>query len=63
MEHALLENKVKFQNLGLAVIDEHAFFGVGAAGSEKTQIPPHVLKSNDPAATPIPRTLSDEFIW
>jgi ATP-dependent DNA helicase RecG len=35
MEHALLENKVKFQNLGLAVIDEHAFFGVEAASCGK----------------------------
>lgn len=64
--HALLEDKVKFQNLGLAVIDEQHRFGVEqrsklwkkstpdpSNGGE--QIPPHVLVMT---ATPIPRTLA-----
>jgi ATP-dependent DNA helicase RecG len=64
--HALLEDKVKFHNLGLAVIDEQHRFGVEqrsklwkksspnpSEGGE--QIPPHVLVMT---ATPIPRTLA-----
>ncbi|MFV7235549.1 ATP-dependent DNA helicase RecG [Flavobacterium sp. ZB4R12] len=64
--HALLEDKVKFKNLGLAVIDEQHRFGVEqrsklwkkstpdpSKGGEI--IPPHVLVMT---ATPIPRTLA-----
>ena len=55
--HALLEDKVKFHNLGLAVIDEQHRFGVEQRSKlwHKNQIPPHVLVMT---ATPIPRTLA-----
>lgn len=55
--HALLEDKVQFQNLGLAVIDEQHRFGVEQRSKlwKKNQIPPHVLVMT---ATPIPRTLA-----
>jgi ATP-dependent DNA helicase RecG len=55
--HALLEDKVKFQNLGLAIIDEQHRFGVEQRSKlwKKNVIPPHVLVMT---ATPIPRTLA-----
>ncbi len=55
--HALLEDKVKFQNLGLAVIDEQHRFGVEQRSKlwRKNAIPPHILVMT---ATPIPRTLA-----
>ena len=55
--HALLEDKVQFQNLGLAVIDEQHRFGVEQRSKlwKKNEIPPHVLVMT---ATPIPRTLA-----
>jgi ATP-dependent DNA helicase RecG len=55
--HALLEDKVCFKNLGLAVIDEQHRFGVEQRSKlwRKAQIPPHVLVMT---ATPIPRTLA-----
>ena len=55
--HALLEDKVKFKNLGLAVIDEQHRFGVEQRSKlwKKNTIPPHVLVMT---ATPIPRTLA-----
>ena len=55
--HALLEDKVKFHNLGLAVIDEQHRFGVEQRSKlwKKNEIPPHVLVMT---ATPIPRTLA-----
>ncbi|CAM2904987.1 ATP-dependent DNA helicase RecG [Flavobacterium succinicans] len=55
--HALLEDKVQFQNLGLAVIDEQHRFGVEQRSKlwKKNTIPPHVLVMT---ATPIPRTLA-----
>lgn len=55
--HALLEDKVKFKNLGLAVIDEQHRFGVEQRSKlwQKNEIPPHVLVMT---ATPIPRTLA-----
>lgn len=55
--HALLEDKVKFQNLGLAVIDEQHRFGVEQRSKlwKKNAIPPHILVMT---ATPIPRTLA-----
>lgn len=55
--HALIEDKVQFQNLGLAVIDEQHRFGVGQRASlwKKNDMPPHVLVMT---ATPIPRTLA-----
>ena len=55
--HAILEDKVKFKNLGLAVIDEQHRFGVAQRAKmwKKNDIPPHILIMT---ATPIPRTLS-----
>ena len=55
--HALLEDKVIFQNLGLAIIDEQHRFGVEQRSKlwKKNTIPPHVLVMT---ATPIPRTLA-----
>ncbi len=55
--HALLEDKVKFKNLALAVIDEQHRFGVAQRFKlwKKSQIPPHILVMT---ATPIPRTLA-----
>jgi ATP-dependent DNA helicase RecG len=55
--HALIEDKVKFQNLGLAVIDEQHRFGVAQRSRlwAKNHLPPHVLIMT---ATPIPRTLA-----
>jgi ATP-dependent DNA helicase RecG len=55
--HALIEDKVKFKNLGLAVIDEQHRFGVAQRSKlwHKNKFPPHVLVMT---ATPIPRTLA-----
>jgi len=55
--HALLEDKVIFQSLGLAIIDEQHRFGVEQRSKlwKKNEIPPHVLVMT---ATPIPRTLA-----
>ena len=58
--HALLEDKVKFNNLGLAVIDEQHRFGVAQRAKlwKKNHRPPHILVMT---ATPIPRTLAMTF--
>ena len=65
--HALIEDKVKFQNLGFVVIDEQHRFGVqqrsklwrkGSLGTNGKLIPPHILVMT---ATPIPRTLAMTF--
>lgn len=56
--HAVLEDKVQFNNLGLVVIDEQHRFGVAQRAKlwkKNTTIPPHVLVMT---ATPIPRTLA-----
>lgn len=55
--HALIEDKVKFKNLGLAVIDEQHRFGVAQRAKmwKKNVLPPHILIMT---ATPIPRTLA-----
>lgn len=55
--HALVEDKVVFQNLGLAVVDEQHRFGVTQRAKlwTKNTLPPHVLVMT---ATPIPRTLA-----
>ncbi|MBC6401004.1 MAG: ATP-dependent DNA helicase RecG [Ekhidna sp.] len=59
--HALLEDKVKFKNLGFAVIDEQHRFGVAQRARLWTKTKdfyPHVLIMT---ATPIPRTLAMTF--
>lgn len=55
--HALLEDKVKFKNLGLAIVDEQHRFGVEQRSKlwHKNEYPPHILVMT---ATPIPRTLA-----
>lgn len=55
--HALLEDKVKFNKLGVVVIDEQHRFGVAQRARmwKKGEIAPHVLVMT---ATPIPRTLA-----
>ena len=55
--HALIEETVKFKNLGLVIIDEQHKFGVAQRAKlwKKNIQPPHVLVMT---ATPIPRTLA-----
>ena len=66
--HALLEDAVQWQNLGLVIIDEQHRFGVAQRaklwtknrhvaedGNALPDIPPHILVMT---ATPIPRTLA-----
>ncbi|MDD5892624.1 MAG: ATP-dependent DNA helicase RecG [Bacteroidales bacterium] len=57
--HALIEDNVKFHNLGLAIIDEQHRFGVEQRSKlwnkSSCGIPPHILVMT---ATPIPRTLA-----
>eukprot|EP01090_Pellita_catalonica_P003274 TRINITY_DN1293_c0_g1_i4.p1 TRINITY_DN1293_c0_g1~~TRINITY_DN1293_c0_g1_i4.p1 ORF type:complete len:675 (+),score=108.73 TRINITY_DN1293_c0_g1_i4:1289-3313(+) len=60
--HAILEEKVQFKNLGIAIIDEQHRFGVAQrrklwekSSSDGRAIPPHILVMT---ATPIPRTLA-----
>ena len=63
--HALFQEEVRFQNLGLAIVDEQHRFGVhqrlalrmkGARADENVQ--PHQLMMS---ATPIPRTLAMSY--
>ncbi|MBT3208378.1 MAG: ATP-dependent DNA helicase RecG [Bacteroidetes bacterium] len=55
--HALIEDTVKFKNLGLVIIDEQHRFGVVQRAKmwAKNTNPPHMLVMT---ATPIPRTLA-----
>ena len=55
--HAVIEDSVQFNNLGLAVVDEQHRFGVAQRARlwAKNNQPPHVLVMT---ATPIPRTLA-----
>ncbi len=55
--HAVIEENVRFRNLGFVVIDEQHRFGVVQRARlwKKNVIPPHVLVMT---ATPIPRTLA-----
>ncbi|PSR56020.1 ATP-dependent DNA helicase RecG [Adhaeribacter arboris] len=56
--HALLEDVVQFQNLGLCIIDEQHRFGVAQRSKlwqKNPRMIPHVLVMT---ATPIPRTLA-----
>lgn len=62
--HALIQESVRFANLGLAIIDEQHRFGVGQRlvlrnkGGNAESIIPHQLMMS---ATPIPRTLAMTF--
>ncbi len=58
--HALLEEKVQFHSLGLAIVDEQHRFGVAQRSklwmkNSASKSPPHILVMT---ATPIPRTLA-----
>ena len=59
--HALIQDKVKFGKLALAIVDEQHRFGVKqrakilVGGSGKNPLVPHLLSMT---ATPIPRTLA-----
>lgn len=55
--HALIEDPVRFINLGVAIVDEQHRFGVAQRARlwEKAVIHPHMLVMT---ATPIPRTLA-----
>lgn len=55
--HAIFQEKVRYSNLGLAVVDEQHRFGVAQRLmlTEKSEHPPHLLVMT---ATPIPRTLT-----
>lgn len=55
--HALIEDKVKFHDLGLVVVDEQHRFGVEQRDAlrGKGKHPPHLLVMT---ATPIPRTVA-----
>ena len=60
--HAILEDIVKFKNLGLSIVDEQHRFGVAQRAKlwKKNSPPPHVLVMT---ATPIPRTLAMSLYW
>jgi ATP-dependent DNA helicase RecG len=55
--HAVIEDIVQFQKLGIVIIDEQHRFGVAQRAKmwEKADISPHILVMT---ATPIPRTLA-----
>ena len=55
--HALIEERVRFANLGFVVIDEQHRFGVEQRARlwTKNEQPPHILVMT---ATPLPRTLA-----
>ena len=55
--HAVIEDTVQFQKLGMVVVDEQHRFGVAQRAKlwSKSEQPPHVLVMT---ATPIPRTLA-----
>lgn len=55
--HAVIEDNVQFNNLGLVIIDEQHRFGVAQRAKlwSKSKVSPHVLVMT---ATPIPRTLA-----
>jgi ATP-dependent DNA helicase RecG len=55
--HAVIEEVVQFNNLGIVIIDEQHRFGVAQRARlwEKAELPPHILVMT---ATPIPRTLA-----
>lgn len=53
--HALIQDKVKFKNLALTIIDEQHRFGVNQRAKLAQKSIPHLLSMT---ATPIPRTLA-----
>ncbi len=55
--HAVIEDTVEFNNLGMVVIDEQHRFGVEQRAKlwKKNNLPPHIMIMT---ATPIPRTLA-----
>jgi transcription-repair coupling factor (superfamily II helicase) len=54
--HSLIQNKIKFKNIGLVIIDEEHRFGVKQKESFKKKYPNiHILSMT---ATPIPRSLN-----
>ncbi len=55
--HAVIEDVVQFNNLGIVIIDEQHRFGVAQRARlwQKAEVPPHILVMT---ATPIPRTLA-----
>lgn len=53
--HALIQEDIKFKNLGLAIIDEQHRFGVRQREILRSHGMPHLLSLS---ATPIPRTLA-----
>ncbi len=53
--HALIEDKLQFDNLGLVIVDEQHRFGVDQRNKLKKDRHPHFLVMT---ATPIPRTLA-----
>jgi ATP-dependent DNA helicase RecG len=55
--HAVIEDVVRFNNLGIVIIDEQHRFGVAQRARlwQKAEVSPHVLVMT---ATPIPRTLA-----
>tara|TARA_B100000029_G_C17609750_1_gene969089 strand:- start:16677 stop:18770 length:2094 start_codon:yes stop_codon:yes gene_type:complete len=57
--HAIIQKEIKFQDLGLIIIDEQQRFGVIQRGNLVDKgLDPHVLSMT---ATPIPRTLANTF--
>ena len=58
--HTLLSDKVKFDDLGLMVIDEEQRFGVGH--KEKLKLMRETIDTLTLSATPIPRTLQMSFL-
>ena len=60
--HALIEDPVKFQNLGMCIIDEQHRFGVAQRAKLWTQYnpAPHVLVMT---ATPHTSHIGDDCLW
>ena len=61
--HAIIQDKVQFKNLGLAIIDEQHRFGVAQRLALRSKMTldgqePHLLMMT---ATPIPRTLAMSY--